>query len=89
MLSDAKLGHFEVITPQQYNGYPWCQGWSQIGIRSKFVRFDSKIDDSIDSKRQKKFEKFDNFQFEIRSIRKKIIRKIRKFFKFNFLIRKI
>ena len=24
MLSDAKLGHFEVITPQQYNGYPWC-----------------------------------------------------------------
>ena len=21
MLSDAKLGHFEVITPQQYNGY--------------------------------------------------------------------
>ena len=24
MLSDAKLGQFEVITPQQYNGYPWC-----------------------------------------------------------------
>ena len=24
MLSDAKLWHFEVITPQQYNGYPWC-----------------------------------------------------------------
>ena len=24
MLSDVKLGHFEVITPQQYNGYPWC-----------------------------------------------------------------
>ena len=24
MLSDAKLGHFEVITSQQYNGYPWC-----------------------------------------------------------------
>ena len=55
----------------------------------EFVRnsFDSKIDNSIDSKRQKKFEKFDNFQFEIRSIRKKKIRKIRKFFKFSFLIR--
>ena len=26
MLSDVKLGHFEVITPQQYNGYPWCHG---------------------------------------------------------------
>ena len=65
------------------------QGWSQTGIRSKFVRFDSKICDSIDSKRQKKFEKFDNFQFEIRSIRKKKIRKIRKYFKFNFSIRKI
>ena len=25
MLSDVKLGHFEVITPQQYNGYPWWQ----------------------------------------------------------------
>ena len=25
MLSDAKLGQFEVITPQQYNGYPWCK----------------------------------------------------------------
>ena len=24
MLSDVKLGHFEVITPQQYFGYPWC-----------------------------------------------------------------
>ena len=26
MLCDVKLGHFEVITPQQYNGYPWCMG---------------------------------------------------------------
>ena len=33
--------------------------WSQIGIRSKFVQFDSKICDSIDSKGQKIFEKFD------------------------------
>ena len=24
MLSDAKLWHFEVITPHQYYGYPWC-----------------------------------------------------------------
>ena len=55
----------------------------------KFVWFHSKIYNLIDSKRQKKFEKFDNFQFEIRSIRKKIIRKIRKFFKFSFPIRKI
>ena len=60
-----------------------------IGVESNWNSFDSKIDDSIDSKRQKKFEKFDNYQFEIRSIRKKIIRKIRKFFKFSFLIRKI
>ena len=61
---------------------------NSIVFNSKFVRLDSKIYDSIDSKRQKKFKKFDNFQFEIRSIRKKIIRKIRKFFKFSFINRK-
>ena len=43
--------------------------WSQIGIRSKFVLFDSKICDSIDSKGQKIFEKFDENLFDIRSIR--------------------
>ena len=35
------------------------QGWSQIGIHSKFVRFDWKICDSIYSKGQKIFVKFD------------------------------
>ena len=44
-------------------------GWSQIGIRSKFIRFDSKICDSIDSKGQNIFEKFNENWFEIRSIR--------------------
>ena len=43
--------------------------WISFEIHS--IRFDSKIYDSIDLKRQKKFEKFDKFQFEIRSIRKK------------------
>ena len=64
---------------------------SRGGVKLEFVRnsFDSKIDNSVDSKRQKKFKKFDNFWFEIRSIRKKIIRKILKFFKFSILIRKI
>ena len=44
---------------------------SRGGVKLEFVRnsFDSKIDNSVDSKRQKKFKKFDNFQFEIRSIR--------------------
>ena len=40
----------------------------QIRIRSKFVRFDSKICDLIDSKGQIIFEKFDKNQFKIRSI---------------------
>ena len=47
-------------------------GWCQIfrcRIRATFDRFDSKIYDSIDSKGEKKFEKFDKNQFEIRSIR--------------------
>ena len=41
------------------------------GVRLEFVRisFDSKICDWIDSKGQKIFEKFDENQFEIRSIR--------------------
>ena len=30
MLSDAKLGHFEVITPQQYNGYPWWTTYYEV-----------------------------------------------------------
>ena len=34
------------------------KGWSQIGISSKFIPFDSKNCDSTDSKRQKIFEKF-------------------------------
>ena len=42
MLSDVKLGYFEVITPQQYNEYPWWQGtqarareapWSKLSLR--------------------------------------------------------
>ena len=37
-------------------------------VKSKFVRFDSKICDLINSKGQKMFEKFDENQFEIRSI---------------------
>ena len=32
MLSDAKLGHFEVITPQQYYGYPWCMSHDFVNI---------------------------------------------------------
>ena len=35
------------------------RGGCQIGIHSKFVQFDSKICDSIDSKGQKIFKKFD------------------------------
>ena len=35
------------------------QGWSQIGIHSKFVHFNSKICVLIDSKGQKIYEKFD------------------------------
>ena len=44
-------------------------GWNQTG----FVRnlFASKIYHSIDSQKQKKFKKFNNFQFKIGSIRKK------------------
>ena len=38
-------------------------------IRSKFVWIDLKIHDSIDSKGEKQFEKFNKNQFEIRSIR--------------------
>ena len=45
------------------------EGWNQIGICSNFVRFDSKICNSIDSKGKKIFKKFDENQFEIRSIR--------------------
>ena len=31
MLSDAKLWHFEVITPHQYYGYPWChEEWASL-----------------------------------------------------------
>ena len=43
-------------------------GWNQTG----FVRnlFASKIYHSIDSQKQKKFKKFNNFQFKIGSIRK-------------------
>ena len=43
--------------------------WNSFEIRSKFVRYDSKICDSIGSKGQKIFEKFDKNLFEIRSIR--------------------
>ena len=32
MLSDAKLWHFEVITPHQYYGYPWCKVDPKIHI---------------------------------------------------------
>ena len=35
MLSDVKLGHFEVITPQQYNGYPWCIAKLKHAMESK------------------------------------------------------
>ena len=42
-------------------------GWSQIGICSKFVQFDSKICDSIDSQEQKTFEKFNENLFEFDS----------------------
>ena len=42
---------------------------SQIGIRSQFVPFDSKICDLIDSREQKIFKKFDKNQFEVRLIR--------------------
>ena len=35
------------------------KGWSQNRVHSKFVQFDSKICDSIDSKGQKILEKFD------------------------------
>ena len=59
--------------------------WNSFEIRS--IRFENLRFDWFE--KEKKFEKFDNFQFEIRSIRKKIIRKIRKFFKFSFIIRKI
>ena len=49
-----------------------CVGESRGGVklenRLKFVRFDSKICDAIDSKGQKIFEKFDKNQFEICSI---------------------
>ena len=45
------------------------RGRCQIGIHSKYVQFDSKICGSIDSKGQKRFEKFDVDYFEIRSIR--------------------
>ena len=37
MFSDAKLGHFEVITPQQYKWYPWCTG------TETFVSFEQAI----------------------------------------------
>ena len=36
MLSDVELGHFEVITPQQYNGYPWCIGQMVIMLKEYF-----------------------------------------------------
>ena len=43
MLSDVKLGHFEVITPQQYNGYPWCSDGSNYVRSSMLDRLKPKI----------------------------------------------
>ena len=63
------------------------------GVKLEFVRnsFDSirKLTNRLIRKGKKSSKKFDNFQFELHSIGKKIIRKIRKFFKFSFLIQKI
>ena len=35
MLSDAKLGHFEVITPQQYNAQ-----WVSVGPKLNIKKLD-------------------------------------------------
>ena len=51
------LATIPLNTTIYYNTVTGYEGWSQIRIRSKFVRFE--ICDSIDSKGQEIFEKFD------------------------------